>query len=48
VLPEYKITFDPTTGATSKQCTLSTKKSGVYNPGVGSCDESKNSAGTAW
>ena len=40
-LPDFKISFNPTTGQTSKQCTLG-GATGAYNPGIGSCDESKN------
>ena len=41
MLPDFKISFNPTTGQTSKQCTLG-GATGAYNPGIGSCDESKN------
>jgi len=47
VLPDFKISFNPTSGQTSKECTLGTA-SGNYNPGIGSCDPSKNGTGTAW
>jgi len=40
-LPEFKISFNPTTGQTSKQCYLG-GATGAYNPGIGSCDPSKN------
>ena len=41
MLPDFKISFNPTTGQTSKQCTLG-GATGAYNPGIGSCDPSKN------
>ena len=47
MLPDFKISFNPTSGQTSKECTKG-GATGNYDPGIGSCDPTKNSTGTAW